>query len=45
MKNDADLERLVPVLDEAAQAWHALQVGRSLEYEWPWPERGGRRNA
>ena len=33
-----EVEALLPALDEAAHAWHALAVGESLTIDWPWPE-------
>jgi hypothetical protein len=37
-----EIEALVPPLDDAAQAWHALSVGEALTLDWPWPERVSR---
>jgi hypothetical protein len=38
----AEVEGLVPALDEAAHDWHGLAVGESLTFDWPWPERARR---
>ena len=34
-----ELERLLPMLDELAEQWHALRVGESMMLPWPRPER------
>lgn len=39
----SEVEALMPAVDEAAHAWHALLVGESLTFLWPWPERASRR--
>jgi hypothetical protein len=36
---DPALERLLPMLDELAERWHALRVGESMMLPWPRPER------
>ena len=36
------VEALLPALDDAAHDWHALSVGESLTFDWPWPERASR---
>jgi len=36
---DPALERLLPMLDELAERWHALRVGESMTLAWPRPER------
>lgn len=42
-ETDADVQAVLPALDDAARAWHALPVHGSLVFTWPWPERGERR--
>ena len=42
-ETEADVQAVLPALDHAAKAWHALPVHRSLVFTWPWPERGERR--
>jgi hypothetical protein len=37
--DDPDAERLIPLLDELAARWHALQIGGSMTLEWPRRER------
>jgi hypothetical protein len=44
-QTEADVQAVLPALDDAAQAWHALAVHGSLAFTWPWPERGERRAA
>lgn len=41
----ADVEAVMPALNDAARAWHALQVGGTLEFDWPWSERNSRRHS
>jgi hypothetical protein len=38
-KVPVELEALQPRLRAAARRWHALPVGGSLSFEWPWPEQ------
>jgi hypothetical protein len=38
----AEVEGLLPALDEAAHDWHGLALGESLTLDWPWPERARR---
>jgi hypothetical protein len=42
-QTEADVQAVLPALDDAAQAWHVLAVHGSLVFDWPWPERGERR--
>lgn len=37
-----DVQAMMPVLEDAAEAWHALAVGESLTFEWAWTERVSR---
>jgi hypothetical protein len=39
----AEIDALMPVMEEAARAWHALPLGESLTYDWPWPECSSKR--
>lgn len=41
----AVVDALMPALNDAARAWHALQVGGTLAFEWPWSERRSRRRS
>ncbi|HTO24924.1 MAG TPA: hypothetical protein VMJ49_03420 [Gaiellaceae bacterium] len=36
--SDAELERLLPMLDELAARWRGLRPGESIELTWPRPE-------
>ncbi|HEU5456193.1 MAG TPA: hypothetical protein VFU85_10975 [Nocardioides sp.] len=37
-----EVEALLPALDDAAHTWHALSIGESLTFTWPWPERASK---
>jgi hypothetical protein len=38
----AEVQALMPALEDAANAWHALSLGESLTFDWPWHERPSR---
>ena len=38
----SEVQALLPTLNGAAIAWHALSIGESLTFDWPWPERMSR---
>lgn len=41
--DERELDEVVDRLDEVAHPWRALDVGESLVFDWPWPERRTKR--